>query len=192
MRTARRFGSTRFAASRIAAAVAAIGVIALAGCVPHPPPELPDPIISCDTFGGAIAYDPPASNAGVDVTITSDEATISDCTPNTATLTYAAAMTNVVAVLPGFTCGPQFSGELLGSGSGRITWDDGAVTYVSFDVVTTSSAGTWDLDMAFTKGRWKGATAEVRVAVVSSVGDCVFQPVTSAALTNTTPFVVHP
>jgi hypothetical protein len=172
----------------------ALGAVALAGCTP-PPGPLPDPIISCHTMGGPIAYEPPASNAGVDVTITSlPGVEIEGCTPMTSTLTYGATVFDVVAVLPGFTCGGggAASGELLGTGTGRLLWDDGAVTRFALDVLATGSANSWSLEFHFTAGRWAGATATVGMIPTSSVGDCVNVPVTSAVLANTTPFVVHP
>lgn len=170
----------------------ALGAVALAGCTP-PPGPLPDPIISCHTMGGPIAYDPPASNAGVDVSITSLAGfEIQGCTPMTSALTYAATVSDVVAVLPGFTCGPKPEGALLGTGTGRLFWDDGAVTRFALDVLGTGSANSWSLELHFTAGRWAGATATVGMIPTSSVGDCVNVPVTSAVLANTTPFVVHP
>lgn len=173
-------------------AVVAVGALIVVGCAP-PPGPLPDPIISCHTMGGPIAYDPPASNAGVDVTITSQPGfEIQGCTPNTGALTYAATVSDVVAVLPGFTCGTKPEGQLVGTGTGRLTWDDDAVTRFDLDIVATGSANSWSLVLDFTAGRWAGATATVGMIPSSSVGDCVNVPVTSAVLANVTPFVVHP
>ena len=178
-------------AIRTVAAVA-VGVVIVGGCAP-PPGPLPDPIISCHTMGGPIAYDPPASNAGVDVTITSLPGfEIEGCTPMTSTLTYGATVTDVVAVLPAFTCGTKAEGQVWGSGTGRIFWDDGAATRFHVDVVGTGSANSWSLELDFTAGRWAGATATVGMIPASSVGDCVNVPVTSAVLANVTPFEVHP
>jgi hypothetical protein len=101
-------------------------------------------------------------------------------------------VSNVVAVLPGFTCGAKPEGTLVGTGTGRLTWDDGAVTRFDLDVVATGSANSWTLELQFTAGRWAGASATVGMIPASSVGDCVNVPVTSAVLANTTPFVVRP
>ena len=169
-----------------------VGAVIVGGCTP-PPGPLPDPIISCHTMGGPIAYDPPASNAGVDVTITSLPGfEIEGCTPMTSALTYSATVTDVVAVLPAFTCGTKAEGQVWGSGTGRILWDDGAVTRFHVDVLGTASANSWWLELEFTACRWSGATATVRMVPASSAGDCVNVPVTSAVLANVTPFEVHP
>jgi hypothetical protein len=174
--------------------VLALAAALLVGCAPPPPPgPLPDPIISCHTMGGPIAYEPPASNAGVDVTITSLPGfTIEGCTPNTSILVERATVSDVVAVLPGFTCGAKPYGQLLGSGTGRIVWEDGASTRFDVDVVATGSLNSWSLELEFAAGRWAGATAKVVMVPSSSVGNCVEVPVTSAVLANVTPFVVHP
>ena len=173
-------------------AAMAVGAALLVGCAP-PPGPLPDPIISCHTMGGPISYDPPASNAGVDVTITSLPGfEIQGCTPMTSALTYGATVSDVVAVMPGFTCSGKPAGQILGTGTGRLTWDDGAVTRFHVDVVATGSPNSWSLAFVFTAGRWAGATATVGMIPTSSVGDCVNVPVTSAVLANVTPFVVHP
>lgn len=178
-------------AIRVLAAMA-LGAATLAGCAP-PPGPLPDPVISCHTMGGPIAYDPPASNAGVDVTITSLPGfEIEGCTPMTSALTYGATVSHVVAVLPEFTCGPTPEGALVGSGTGRLTWDDGAGTRFDVDVIGTGSANSWSLELRFTAGRWTGSTATVAMIPTSSVGNCVNDPVTSAVLANVTPFVVRP
>ncbi len=172
--------------------VLAMAAALLVGCAP-PPGPLPDPIISCHTMGGPIAYEPPASNAGVDVTITSLPGfTIDGCTPFTSLLVERATVSDVVAVLPGFTCGVRPQGQLIGSGTGRIVWEDGGATRFDVGVVATGSLNSWSLEMDFTKGRWAGATAEVVMVPTSSVGNCVDVPVTSAVLANVTPFVVHP
>lgn len=173
-------------------AALAVGAVILGGCAP-PPGPLPDPIISCHTMGGPIAYDPPASNAGVDVTITSLPGfEIEGCTPMTSALTYSAEVTNVVAVLPAFTCGAKPEGQVQGTGTGRILWDDGALTRFDLDILGTGSANSWSLVLDFTAGRWAGATATVGMIPSSSVGDCVNVPVTQAVLSNVTPFLVHP
>lgn len=170
-----------------------IGVLALAGCVPPPEPELPDPILTCNELSGSISYDPPASNAGVDVTITSGpDVALDSCVSNTSALIDRAELRDVVAVLPGFTCGIVAAGQQLGSGTGRIFWGDGAVSRVQLDVVANGVANSWDLEFSFTKGRWSGATASVTMVAVSSAGNCVEVPVSSAFLANTSPFVVRP
>ncbi len=177
------------------AAVALVwGAAVLAACGPPPgPPNWPDPMLSCQTMGGSIAYDPAASDAGVDATITALPGfQISGCTPNTSTLIYGGTITEATAVLPGFTCGTKAEGELLGSGDGRIAWDDGSATPFDVDLLATGSANSWNLVLDFTAGRWAGASATVTLIPTSSVGNCIYVPVTSAVLANITPFLVHP
>lgn len=175
----------------VALVVGAVAATAACAC-PPPGAPLPDPIISCLSLSGPITYDPPAGNAGVDVTITIGAgAGLANCTDNTSNLIESASLGGTF-VLPTFTCGVSPAGTVIGTGSGSVRWSDGAVSAYDATLRSPGSANEFLLDLRLTSGLWRGATATVGLGVVSSVGNCVQVPVTSAVITSQGPFVLHP
>ncbi|MFZ4519992.1 MAG: hypothetical protein ACOYOP_16495 [Microthrixaceae bacterium] len=188
MKDATGMGSKRFWVIALVAGM----VAATAACACPPPGPLPDPIISCRSLGGPITYDPPAGNAGVDVTITIGAgAGLANCTDNTSNLIESASLGGTF-VLPAFTCGVSPDGTEIGAGSGSIRWSNGAVSAYDATLRSPGSPNQFILELRITSGLWKGATATVGLGVVSSVGNCVQVPVTSAVLASQGPFILHP
>jgi hypothetical protein len=184
---------TPMSTSRLWAAGVVLAVVAGAtGCVHPPPAPLPDPIITCQSLGGPITYDPPADNTGSDVTITvGPGAALEDCTDNTGNLITGASISGTL-LLPDFTCAVAPEGAEIGGGSGSFGWSNGSNSAFSAVLRSPGTANQFVLEVQITSGLWTGATAAVLLGVVSSDGNCVSVPVTEAVLAALEPFVLRP
>ena len=181
------WGSRSF---RVVASVVLMASAATA-CVHHQPPPLPDPIVTCTSFGGSVSYTPPASNAGVDLVIEAlPGASATGCTDHTGSA-ITSAMIEASFSWPSFVCGPAPAGSQVASGVGRFTWSDGSTSDWSGPLLSDGGSG-WLLDLAVTGGRWSGARARVPLHATSSDGDCVNTPVSTATIAATSTFVLRP
>lgn len=170
-----------------------LALVAVAGaCACPPPAPLPDPIITCQSLGGPVSYDPPADDSGSDVTITAEPgAALGDCTDNTGNLISGASI-SASFLLPGFTCAVAPEGTQVGSGSGSFGWSNGSSSAFAAVLRSPGTANQFALEVQITSGLWTGATATVLLGVVSSDGNCVSVPVTEAVLAALEPFVLRP
>jgi alpha-tubulin suppressor-like RCC1 family protein len=172
-------------------AVASLIVVA-AGCAPTPPPPLPDPIITCATLGGDITYSPPASTAGVDITINAQPGTgLSGCSDHTGSGITAGTFQSTSFLLPAYACSSGPAGTEWGSGTGEIRWSNASTSAFTARLISGSPYAS-TIEFTFTGGMWAGARASLPFTVTSSSGDCVTVPVTTASVSSTAPFVLRP
>lgn len=94
--------------------------------------------------------------------------------------------------LPAFTCGVRPAGTEIGTGSGTLAWSNGRTSAFTATLRSPGTSNEFDLEMRLVRGLWAGTWAAVRLGVVSSVGNCVSTPVSSAVLTSTGRFELHP
>jgi hypothetical protein len=175
---------TKLRRSSVKLVLAALSVVVLGACAPSPAP-LPDPVISCMSFGGDVTYTPPASPLGLDVVVTAQPgAGMAGCTDNTGNGITGGSITAAI-YLPGFACGPHAPGTVWGSGVGTIQWSNGWLSSWTADVYADNSVNPMVLRMRISGGVWTGATADVSLHATASDGNCVDTPVSSATLAGT-------
>ena len=168
------------------AVMAASLLLVAAACVP-PTPELPDPVITCDSFDASATYDPPPTTAAGDSTATLTAGSgLSECTDSTDHGITGATMTGQIAVEDVCTFHPD--GTTWGTGSGTITWSNGWESQWAGEVV---QEGTTTLRLELTGGKWRGSTAVVAMQSVGGSGDCN-AGLTEQSFTNAVLFVLHP
>ncbi|MFM7068087.1 MAG: hypothetical protein ACKOYM_01380 [Actinomycetes bacterium] len=170
--------------------LAAVLAVVAVGCTP-PPAPLPDPILTCEALSGSITYDPPADSSGADVHLEIQSASLAGCVDHTGGGVTSARILGTFVLLE-FTCGVKPAGSEIGTGIGRFDWSNGTSSDFSAVLRSPGSPNQFGVEFRITSGRWAGATADVQVGVVSSVGNCVQVPVTEAVLGSLEPFVLHP
>ena len=163
-----------------------------AGCAPPPKPP-PNPLIECDSLAGPISYSPPATGVAVDTTVTVGAGfSLSGCTDHTGRHITSGAFSGSL-LLPEFGCLPVPAGVVWGTGSGQINWSNGDTSSWSASLGSAGPGQAFPIELTFTAGLWKGATASVPVRATAVDGNCTeSSPLSSATFSSTAPFVLHP
>ncbi len=167
-------------ASKRRFAVAVVGVLALlavSGCV-QPPSAPPDPLISCDSLLVSSSYDPPATDGADDGNGTFESpSSLTGCTDRTGRGISGATLNGTFEV--DGACQAHSPTQEWGSGTGQITWSNGAVSNYSAVLLGGSPLR---VDLQITGGFWNGATASVPMNVISAEGTCGGSGLTQVAI----------
>ena len=168
-----------------------LGLVAI-GCVP--PPQPPDPLLTCEELSATITNDPPATVDVQDTTATIQPGSgLTGCTDRTGAGITSAALSGTAQLVG--VCSQHAQDTSWGTGTGQLEWSDGSTSAVSLEIVEEQGPR---ITLEVTSGRWKGATALVPVYLSAATGLCTGSGVSSQTLSSTAgflsngPFVLHP